>query len=271
MSVVSNRGGRSNPVRAESINIGFAITSPHGVADVRVLESFSKIKAVTSDYSMQNLDELKTQIEKMLTDCLTLEQATAFFQGSITLSPIGTFAAENAYEYDEQIKEINRLYITPIKSKKRSTVSQKRIITELKDEFERFGIMGKNVNEIHDHKVVQGFPLSEEEGLYAELLLKNGIYHLTETLDFRSTNFKQKLGDTAVKAITMNKAKTVWCNEVQTFLVYAADPSQERKYAQQINMVDNYADKMYNLLSNSDMSAYFEHMMDAAGRGIHSH
>lgn len=260
-----------NPVRAESINVGFAVTSPQGVADVRVLDSFTKIKAVTNDYSMDQLSNLKEQLEKMLTNCLTLEQASAFFKGSITLSTIGTFYARTSEEYDLKLLEINKLYITPIKSGKRTPVTQKRIITELKDEFERFGIMGKNVNEIHNHKVVQGYPLSESDGLYAELLLKNGIYHLTETLDFRSSNLKQKLGDTAVKAITMNTAKTVWHEDVKTFLVYAAEPSQERMYAQQINLVNGYADKMYNLLSKSEMSNYFEHMISAAGRSMPVH
>ncbi len=259
-----------SPVRAESINVGFVITSPTGVADVRVLDTYNKIKAVTNDYSMDNLEDLKLQLEKMLSDCLTIEQAMAFFQGSITLSSIGTFTADTAFEYEENVSTINKLYISPIKASKKSHVTQKRIITELKEEFERFGIMGKNVNEIHDHKVVQGYPLSEEEGLYAELLLKNGVYHLTETLDFRSSNLKQKLGDTAVKAITMNTAKTVWDEGVNTFLVYAAEASQERTYAQQINLVNGYADKMFNLLSTSDMSAYFEHMIEAAGRSMTS-
>lgn len=260
-----------NPVRAESINVGFVIVSPSGVADVRVLDSFSKIKAVTNDYSMEKLDDLKTQLEKMLTNRLTIEQVSAFFQGSITLSSIGTFTACDVIDYDNNVNNINKLYISPIKASKRSAVTQKRIITELKDEFERFGIMGKNVNEIHDHKVVQGYPLSKEEGLYAELLLKNGAYHLTETLDFRSANLKQKMGDTAVKAITMNAAKSVWHDKVNTFLVYAAEASQERTYAQQINLVNGYADKMFNLLSKNDMSAYFEHMMEAAGRSMESH
>lgn len=260
-----------NPVRAESINVGFVVTSPEGTADVRVLDSFSKIKAVTNDYSMEQLGNLKDQLEKMLTNCLTLEQTAAFFSGSITLSSIGTFSADTHDEYDLELIKINKLYISPIKSGKKTPVTQKRIITELKDEFERFGIMGKNVNEIHNHKVVQGYPLSEPEGLYAELILKNGIYHLTETLDFRSSNFKQKLGDTAVKAITMNAAKTMWHEQVNTFLVYAAEASQERTYAQQINLVNGYADKMYNLLSKSDMSSYFEHMITAAGRNIPTH
>lgn len=259
-----------NPVRAESINVGFVVTSSEGVADVRVLESYTKIKALTNDYSMEQLGELKDQLEKMLS-CLSLEQVAAFFKGSITLSSFGNFTAETKEEYDDEINKINRMYISPIRAGRRLPVTQKRIITELKDEFERFGMLGKNVNEIHDHKVVQGYPLSEAEGLYAELLLKNGAYHLTETLDFRSSNLKQKLGDTAVKAITMNTAKTMWRDDVNTFLVYAAEASQERTYAQQLNLIHGYSDKMYNLLSSSDMSLYFEHMLSAVGKSLPTH
>ncbi|WP_241591426.1 DUF3037 domain-containing protein [Rosenbergiella epipactidis] len=259
-----------NPVRAESINVGFAVTSSEGAPDIRVLDSHVKIKALTNDYSMEQLRDLKDQLDKMLS-LLTLEQVSSFFQGSVTLSSIGTFTADNRDEYENEIIKINRMYISPIKATKRMPVTQKRIITELKNEFGRFGILGKNINEIHDHKVVQGYPLSEADGLYAELLLKNGVYHLTETLDFRSSNLKQKLGDTAVKAITMNTARTIWTEDVKTFLVYAAEASQERTYAQQLNLINGYSDKMYNLLSNSDMSNYFEHMLNAAGKNMATH
>ena len=125
--------------------------------------------------------------------------------------------------------------------------------------------MGKGFDDLNDHKVVQGYPLSAQQGLYAELLLKNGVYHLTETLDLRTTNAKQKIGDSAFKAITMSTAKTIWSGQVNTFLVYAADMSQVRMHSQQLALVDNYADRMFNLLSNEEMSVYFEHMLTAAG------
>lgn len=115
-----------NPVRAESINVGFAVTSSEGVADIRVLDSHAKIKALTNDYSMEQLWELKDQLDKMLS-FLTLEQVSSFFQGSITLSSIGTFTADNKDEYDNEIIKINKMYISPIKSAKRLPVTQKEL------------------------------------------------------------------------------------------------------------------------------------------------
>lgn len=256
-----------NPVRAETVNIGFVVMTQSG-PDVRVIESASKIKVISNLFNMDSIDKIRLQLESILTERITLEQACGFFQGSMTLSPVGTFSASSEKEYEEAVDRINKEYITPERSKRKTEVTQKRIITELKDRFETAGIMGKGMIDINNHKVVQDYPLSESEGLYAELLLKNGKYHLTETLDFRTSGMKQKIGESAVKAITMNTAKSIWRGEVNTFVVYAANALQERSHTQQINLVGGYADHMFNLLSAQDMAAYFDHMLTAAGRSI---
>ena len=253
-----------NPVRAESINIGLVVATPGG-PDIRVLETSTKIKAITKTFSMENLEDLKARLEFLLTEKLTLEEAVSFFQGSISLSNTGNFSANTEYEYESNVEFLNKTYITPERSNKKEPITQKRIITELKNQFSHYGIMGKGFDDLNDHKVVQGYPLSAQQGLYAELLLKNGVYHLTETLDLRTTNAKQKIGDSAFKAITMSTAKTIWSGKVNTLLVYAADMSQVRMHSQQLALVDNYADRMFNLLSNEEMSVYFEHMLTAAG------
>ncbi|CAI1604640.1 Uncharacterised protein [Serratia ficaria] len=257
-----------NPVRAESINVGFVVMTPTG-PDIRILESAGKIKAITSSYSLDNLSDFAMKLESILVNALSLEDAVGFFQGSICLSVPGTFRAGDEKDYNAQLNEINRLYITPEKSSTKSTISQKRILTELKDEFSKAGILGRNLHDIYDHKVVHKYPLAEEEGLYAELLLKNGAYHLTETLDLRTDNIKQKMGDSALKAITMNTARSVLDGEVKTFLVYAAETSsQQRKYSHQLNLVQNHTDKIFNLLSKEDMTKYFDHMFSAAGSSL---
>ncbi|HBX8221415.1 TPA: DUF3037 domain-containing protein, partial [Klebsiella pneumoniae] len=87
-----------NPVRAESINIGLVVATPGG-PDIRVLETSTKIKAITKTFSMENLEDLKARLEFLLTEKLTLEEAVSFFQGSITLSNTGNFSASTEYEY----------------------------------------------------------------------------------------------------------------------------------------------------------------------------
>ena len=256
-----------NPVRAETINVGLVVMKPSG-PDVRVIENPSKLKAITNDFGLEALENSQKQLEKILTSGLSIEQASLFFQGSFALSSTGTFHAASEREYELKINELNKLFITPERAKRRVEVSQKRIITELKDRFEKEGVMGKDLRDISEHKVVQGYPLSESEGLYAELLLKNGIFHLTETLDLRISNNRQKMGESAFKAVTINAAKSIWQNNVKTFVVFAADMPQEKAHSQQLNLVGGYADNVFNLLSNDDMATYYDHMLVAAGKSL---
>lgn len=256
-----------NPVRAETINVGIVVMKPSG-PDVRIIDNAAKLKAITNIFDLDALETSRKQLEKILTSGLAIEQASLFFNGSFVLSNIGTFHAIDEKHYELKINELNKLFISPEKSKRKTEVSQKRIITELKDRFELEGVMGKGLHDIRDHKVVQGYPLSESEGLYAELLLKNGIYHLTETLDLRISNNRQKMGESAFKAVTMDAAKAKWKSEVKTFVVFAAEPSQEKAHSQQLNLVSSYADNLFNLLSNEDMAKYYNHMLIAAGKSL---
>lgn len=256
-----------NPVRAETINVGIVVMKPSG-PDVRVIDSPAKLKAITNMFGLEALENSQKQLEKILTSGLSIDQAALFFQGSFTLSSVGTFNAADERQYENKINELNKIFITPERAKRKTEVSQKRIITELKDRFEQEGIMGKNLQDISEHKVVQGYPLSESEGLYAELLLKNGVYHLTETLDLRISNNRQKMGESAFKAVTMNAAKTIWKSEVKTFVVFAADIPQEKAHSQQLNLVGGYADNVFNLLSSDDMASYYDHMLVAAGKSL---
>lgn len=256
-----------NPVRAETINIGLVVMKPSG-PDVRVIDSPNKLKAITNNFGLDAIENTQKQLETILTSGLSIEQASLFFQGSFALSSVGTFHAATEKDYEFKINELNKLFITPERAKRKIEVSQKRIITELKDRFEQEGVMGRNLQDISEHKVVQGYPLSESEGLYAELLLKNGVYHLTETLDLRISNNRQKMGESAFKAVTMNAAKSLWKSEVKTFVVFAADAPQEKAHSQQLNLVGGYADNVYNLLSNDDMAKYYDHMLVAAGKSM---
>ena len=256
-----------NPVRSESVNVGIAIQTPEG-PDVRMINSMAKINAITNNYKADNLTKLKNQIEDFLLNGVDLNQLSVFYQGAISLSNIGSFTLSTHDDYESKILEINKLFITPEKATRVISVSQRRIITQLKSQFNKYGILGRDLSDISNHKVVTKYPLSEDEGLYAELLLKNGAYHLTETLDFRSDNLKQKLGDAAIKAVTMDKAKVIWDKKVNTFLVYAAEPKHEKIHSTQLSLIDNYADKMFNILSNKDMSEYFEHMLIAANHSM---
>nr|VUD31424.1 Protein of uncharacterised function (DUF3037) [Raoultella sp. NCTC 9187] len=120
-----------SPVRAETINVGLVVMKPSG-PDVRVLENPTKLKAITNTFGLEALENSQKQLENILTSGLNIEQASLFFQGSFALSSVGTFHAANEREYELKINELNKLFITPERARKRTEVSQKELLPSLR-------------------------------------------------------------------------------------------------------------------------------------------
>lgn len=258
----------SDPVRAESINVGVIIETEHGL-DIHLLKTEQKLKAVSESFNLNLIEDFTSEIEwlyNLTPDMKSLSKICK--SGSIQISEPGMFILRENVSYDKKVDQLMKEYVQPYFSSERSK-QNKRIITELKQEFSRAGILGKNHDDLWNHRVVYNFPIAEEEGIYAELLLKNGAYHLTETLDLRGDSTKQKMGDSALKAITISKAKKVFVGKVSSFVVYAANTiSEERAGLRQLNLIEGYADNVFNLLSEQDMASYFDHMFTAAGKSL---
>ncbi|WP_007374672.1 DUF3037 domain-containing protein [Kosakonia radicincitans] len=258
----------SDPIRAETINVGVLVETEHGL-DIRLLKTEQKIKAVSENFNLSLIEDFTSEIEwlyDLTPDIKTLSKL--FKTGSIQLSEPGMFVLREQTAYDKKVELLMKEYVQPCFSSER-TKQNKRIITELKQEFSRAGILGKTHDDLWNHRVVYNFPIAEDEGIYAELLLKNGAYHLTETLDLRGDSTKQKMGDSALKAITISKAKNVFDGKVSSFVVYAANClSEEKAGLRQLNLIEGYADNVFNLLSEQDMAKYFDHMFTAAGKSL---
>ncbi|HCB0667878.1 TPA: DUF3037 domain-containing protein [Klebsiella variicola subsp. variicola] len=255
----------SDPIRSETINVGIIVQADHGI-DIRLLKNEQKLKAVSNRFSLSLIEDFTSEIEwlyELKDDFKSLSKLCS--SGSIQISEPGMFALQESASYENKIDQLMKEYVQPAFTTERSK-QNKRIITELKQQFNRAGILGKSHNDLWNHRVVTNFPIAEEEGIYAELLLKNGAYHLTETLDLRGDSLKQKMGDSALKAITISKAKSVFHAGVKSFVVYAANSiSEEKSGKRQLNLIEGYADNVFNLLSEQDMAIYFDHMFEAAG------
>jgi hypothetical protein len=259
-----------DPIRAETINVGILVYLEHGL-DIRLLQNNQKLKAITESITLDKLEQFSDDLEWLSSLSADNSNLSKLLSGSMHISEPGSFVLVNSVEYESKIDELMKTYVAPSFGKKKGHQT-KRIITELKEKFSKAGILGKNLSDIHNHRVVTNFPISESEGIYAELLLKNGAFHLTETLDLRIDNAKQKMGDSALKAITISKAQDEFKGNVKSFVVYAAKNSiEERAGVQQLKLVEGYADNVFNLLSNEDMAVYFEHMFTAAGCSMQYH
>lgn len=252
--------------RGEVLNIGLLVYLANGV-DIRILSSVSKLKPFSNELDIDKIESIVKNIEWVAKSINNPEILHKVFQGELSITKPGYFKIENNSEYEIKINQLMDKFINPTRSRKRET--KKRISTNLKSVFAKYGILGKEPEDINNHKVITSYPISQKEGLFAEFLLKNGAYHLTETLDLRTDNSRTKLGESALKAITIDKAKTLFNDNINAFVIYAADNiSQERNSATQLNLLNEHTDYIYNINSKEDMALYYEHMLHAAHEGL---
>lgn len=146
-----------NPVRAETINVGLVVMKPSG-PDVRVIENPAKLKAITNNFGLEALENSQKQLESILTSGLSIEQASIFFQGSFALSSVGTFHAANEREYELKINDLNKLFITPERSRKRTEVSQKELLPSLRIGLRKKGLWGRTSRTSASTKWCRGTP-----------------------------------------------------------------------------------------------------------------
>lgn len=250
-------------VRGEVFNIGLIVFKPNGT-DVRLTNSLNKIRMLGNEFCEKNLNKVAEDIRWVSSNVEEPKDICSFFREQIIISDPGFFTVQNADEYERKVHELLVNYIDP--EKVASKHYRKRITTNLKQKFIEYGIFGEDQGDIKNHKVIPSYPIAADEGLYADFLLKNGSYHLTETLDLRTDNKKVKLGEAALKALTIDKARITLRGGVQSTLIFAVDNlAQEKTKIHQLNILRDRVQNSYNLNSKQDMSEYFDYMLSKAG------
>ncbi len=256
--------------RGEIINIGIIVFRDSGI-DLRLINTSAKLRMFDGASLGHELGELGEAIEELS----SLEKSTESrfhlinsFSNQIQLSSRASFSIQGTHEYE---KITNRLYDDLVKPKavrEPSTVRYSRLHTTLKREFKRLELLATNLNEIDEHKIVSGYPLSNSTGLVADFMLKNGKYHMSETIDFNVVDINSKFKETSLKAMTFLEGKKVLGDATACYLVYSASNSKEKEITTHLNMASDYSDKLFNFESADDKASYFNILSQLVGREL---
>ncbi|AVX37795.1 DUF3037 domain-containing protein [Yersinia massiliensis] len=251
-----------NLEKGETINVGLIVYLDEDI-DVRMLHSVSKLRAIDKSLDLNYLEELTGNLFHLSSAINDIKMLPRLFKGSLSLSEFGVFTVGSSDNYEAKLNELMNRLVNPHKKPYKRV--NKKIFFDIRDMFSKQGILGKYSEDIFEHKVVANYPISAEEGLVADFLLKNGKYHLTETLDFRTENVKKQMGEAAISALTINKAVEIYSNNIDSFVIYAAETmAQENSAKHQLNLLGKHTDNLINAFSRDDMMVYYEKMMNAA-------
>lgn len=253
--------------RGECVNVGLVIFVETGV-DVRILQPLSKVSALNGRLNLDQIRALPKVIDDWTTGVSDSAAKHALLKnlGVVSVSDLGYFEISSGQEYEDRVTKLMRNLVVPV-SPQRSPQSNVHIKTALKSKFHASRILGTETADIARHRVVPDYPIDPDEGLFADFVLKNGAYHVTETADFRAVSISNvgRFRAASFAAIKLDKAKINFGRSTRRFVVYA---SRDDLTVQPIQLLRDYSDRVFNLDSKDEMAEYMEHMIEAAGPNI---
>ncbi|CAO4142261.1 DUF3037 domain-containing protein [Methylorubrum thiocyanatum] len=242
--------------RDERLNIGAVIFQDDGL-DVRVSRRLEKTKALSAALDIDLLREMLlgfAELDRRMRDAGDFD-ADVRLQvisqtGPVQLSRAGTFVISNQSEYEDRVGSIMRSFVDPEPALPRSKKKSSRLLTQIKSEFRRERVLAKREESIESHRIVSDFEL--DQGLVADLVLRNGAMHVVETVDASAddTSIRRAVADIAVSALVLERARMKFGNDAtRSRLVYYASSSIEQLARPSLDAAEHQGAEIINWAS----------------------
>lgn len=246
-----------DPRRGEWVNVGVCVYLS-GFLDVRLSESSTKLRALDPNLDTRILRNLSGHWNEIVDGFHTTVEKQLVL-GSLPFvhaSAVAQFVAESK-DYEEQLGLILRdLVIPPVAVREKR---EARLQATLKTHLRRAKLYSDDPNAIQEHKVVSKFPIKRQADLYADFAAKNGVMHITETIDFRvkSEQLRNRHGLAAIKSITLDVAGDIFpnCNRNVVYAYYSRDIDAIQP---SLNMLRDYSMHMFDAGNPSELAQFVE-------------
>jgi len=249
-----------DPRRGERVNVGLIVFLPDRV-DLRFSE-LRKIRALRSGNWERYVSDVQRSINANYTsgtEPKVFIEGFSMLEGVIQCSDLAWFSVDKVEQYETRVSDILSTLVHKPRPETRPARST-RINTEIARTFRHSRVLAKSDEPVDRGRVVRNLTISVEDDLTADFALKNGIYHVTATLDLRRANVDK--GQAAIKAITLDRASHSFETEVRRIGVYAA-PHDAAQFRPHIHMLGEYADDTYNWADPRQREAYLHSIHDA--------
>lgn len=257
-----------SPMRGEVVNIGLVVFKTSSV-DVRMLPVSYKaalLDGVTTESHIFRIKESFEDLAKFADSPKNAYQLLSSCSRSVLLSEKAYFGINSLNEYEEKVQGLLTSLVKPIAKKVHST-RPPRLFTQIKDSFKRMSLLGNSIEDIEKHKVIANFLLESSTGVTADFVLKNGIYHVSQVIDYGSGDYRNKYKETCLKTMGFIEGKKT-LKETKGYLVFYATNGEEKDLIAQLNLAQQYSDDMFNMMSKEDSTRYFQIMSNLAGRQL---
>jgi hypothetical protein len=238
--------------RGERVNIGICVFLADRL-DVRISDA-AKVRAIAGGDWQRYASEFAARVGSLFGAGESAADMVARFsliEPVIQFSELSWFTVEEAGQYESRVTDI----LTTLVSRPKETRPRKatRINTEIAKEFQRTKALAAGEETIEDHKVVRDYDISVDEDLRADFVVKNGMYHVTATLDLRRENVH--ISQAAWKAVVLLKAREVFSAQTRTLGVYAMAPGATQ-FRSHVEILRDYSDRIFNWTDPGERRGY---------------
>lgn len=251
-----------DPRRGERVNVGIVVFRNDRI-DVRFESVSYKLRALTGNNLEGRVATAAARFQSMFAEGQTPAVALRRIAGVEPLlkpSELGHFSAVSDADYEERIADILKSLVAVPKREKGETKS--RVNTEMAADFRKANILASAEEGLVHGKVLRNYTVDDSEGLVADFALKNGKLHVTSTLDLRKAS--AGISEAALKSIILDRAKKK-SKKTKTIGVYAVDADMKDAFRQQLNLLDEYSDVMFDWLDRESRRKLGHLFEDAIG------
>jgi len=262
----------AHPARNERLNLGLAIFGEQGL-DVRTAKHLEKLKAISAALDPESVRAAVLGLPDI--DAYALRQGVTgaverlselSLLAPVSFSELGQFAAPDPAIYEQSIANLLAKLVEPEPApakvlKKRPS----RLLGTVKSALKIRRVLAKKGEGLDAHRVVTHHEIAE--GLTADMLLKNGAFHVIEVVDASGDEapIKRAISSIAISALVFEQARmTFGSGETQAQLIYQASATNERALTPSLLAAEHQGASLINWESVEQRSKFMSHLVALA-------
>lgn len=252
-----------DPIRGERLNIGLAIFREANI-EFRMTKKLDRVRAISGSLDIEMLHSLVGRLKAADTALLArgikeIEQRYLAVSkiGPLEMSNLGTFLADTPDDYERRVNSTLQMLVEPEPGRIKKLVKKSRLVSDLRKSLRRERVLASHGEGLESHRVVSNYEVAE--GLVADLVLKNGSYHVIETVDASGDEgaIRKTIADIAVSALVLESARMKF-QELNTSakLVYSASSTLERVARPSLEAAEHQGTLLVNWESTDDRNKF---------------
>lgn len=255
--------------RGERLNVGVVVFNDDRL-DVRVGRRLEKVRAISAaiepDDVRRALEGMVTLDGKLRDRGAELNERLRFLSklGPLTLSRFGEFEADGASTYEARVASILKALVDAEPAPMRPKEKRSKLLTQMKRIFRDEKVLAKRDEDLSSHRIVPGYEVAE--GLTADLVLKNGAYHVVETVDASGdeSTVRKAISEIGVAALVLERARMKFGDGTSARLVYEASSSLERVAMPSLEAAAHQGAELVNWASAADRGKFVHYLSSLA-------